>query len=568
MSRYNLLEEPWIVVYQKGTGQKEVSVLELFQNADKYECLAGEMETQNFAVLRFLLAILQTVFSRFDCYGKAYPYLELNEKLQQINPVDEDDQDEYRDALEETWSGLLEMGHFPDIVYRYLETWKDHFYLFDDKFPFYQVTENEMHELLPAGKNATLFAGRNLNRLISESGNKKALFSPVADGKECKEGGQKDHISAAELCRWLIMLQGYVGLSDKASIVSKNQKPSKGWLFDIGGLYLKGRNVFETLLLNYIPVHSHTEYLLAVEKPCWELSGIENIKRLAVGNVITSLAELYTNWSRAIFIAPNTDTSEPFSLEMVKLPAIDHQDQFLEPMTVWQFNADGDNKNHYTPRKHRSDQALWRSFGLIVLKPSTANPNQMRPEILNQFERLDRKHINRNISICAVSMQDDGNSTSWVPVDETTDELNINDLVIADDESNGWVIRINDAVEETKVIANIYRNLLVDITKLRAQDPKREGAAFIEKRTETLYQHLNAPFVSWIAAIRPMDSKEQQIRAWYQTLKAIVENEARSLVQGAGVRDLMGIEDAQNKKMDNIITAYLKFHSQIKKRIG
>ena len=71
MKRYNLLDEPWIEVVSKIRGeQTEISLLELFHHAEQYICLAGEMETQNFAMLRFLLAILQTVFSRYDSDGK------------------------------------------------------------------------------------------------------------------------------------------------------------------------------------------------------------------------------------------------------------------------------------------------------------------------------------------------------------------------------------------------------------------------------------------------------------------------------------------------------------------
>jgi CRISPR system Cascade subunit CasA len=65
MGRYNLLDEPWISVLIDKTGEKEdVSLLDFFRNAGCYHALAGEMETQNFAVMRFLLAIIQTVFSR------------------------------------------------------------------------------------------------------------------------------------------------------------------------------------------------------------------------------------------------------------------------------------------------------------------------------------------------------------------------------------------------------------------------------------------------------------------------------------------------------------------------
>lgn len=50
MSRFNLLDEPWIsVVYDEKGTTKEVSLQELFINAHQYKDLAGDTKTQDFA---------------------------------------------------------------------------------------------------------------------------------------------------------------------------------------------------------------------------------------------------------------------------------------------------------------------------------------------------------------------------------------------------------------------------------------------------------------------------------------------------------------------------------------
>ncbi len=70
MNRFNLLEEPWIFVISDTKGSLElVSLVQLFQNAHKYKQLAGETQMQNFAILRMLLAVLHTVFSRLMLRG-------------------------------------------------------------------------------------------------------------------------------------------------------------------------------------------------------------------------------------------------------------------------------------------------------------------------------------------------------------------------------------------------------------------------------------------------------------------------------------------------------------------
>ena len=48
---------------------KEVSLKEAFFNAHIYTELAGETKSQDFAVLRLLLALMHTIFSRYDING-------------------------------------------------------------------------------------------------------------------------------------------------------------------------------------------------------------------------------------------------------------------------------------------------------------------------------------------------------------------------------------------------------------------------------------------------------------------------------------------------------------------
>ena len=132
MGRFNLLDEPWIsVLLEKTEGKRDVSMLEFFQNAGRYHSLAGEMETQNFAVMRFLLSVIQTVFSRFDYHGNVLPGIQLDVSGIQTDAVDEDDLDEYCEAVAECWKELYASQAFPNVLFNYLKKWRDRFYLFD-----------------------------------------------------------------------------------------------------------------------------------------------------------------------------------------------------------------------------------------------------------------------------------------------------------------------------------------------------------------------------------------------------------------------------------------------------
>ena len=215
MSRFNLLEEPWILVMTDDRGSSdEVSLIQLSENAHRYKQQAGETQMQNFAILRLLLAVLHAVFSRFDARGKPYPYLVINERLSQTRRLDEDDLEEHADNLMDTWEALWGRKAFPEIVVEYLERWKDRFYLFDDKHPFYQVTREELLKRpIKAGRgsNPTQIRPKTLHRTITESGNKKALFAPRYEAH-----ANKDRMNEAELARWLVLYQGVVGTGDKA----------------------------------------------------------------------------------------------------------------------------------------------------------------------------------------------------------------------------------------------------------------------------------------------------------------------------------------------------------------
>lgn len=173
MSKFNLLFEPWIMVMNADEDNTEtVSMLDLFQNAHKYSCLAGDTKTQDFAVFRVLLAVLHTVFSRFDENGTPYDFLELDDKFKPLHDIDESYINEYYESIWNTWRALWDKGYFPEIVSEYLLKWRDSFYLFDDKKPFFQVTAEDVAPDTISNKQGTEIRGRRMNGLICESGTK------------------------------------------------------------------------------------------------------------------------------------------------------------------------------------------------------------------------------------------------------------------------------------------------------------------------------------------------------------------------------------------------------------
>lgn len=551
MSRFNLIDEPWIRVVTKDGVQKEVSLKCAFKNAGSYVELAGETETQNFAVLRTMLAVLQTVFSRYDADGN--PITEVDEKMRQTY-------DSYEEEIyepEELWKALWKKHEFSDVLYRYLDVWHDRFYLFDEKYPFYQVTSEEMQRLTPRNKKPTVVTGRTINREISESQNKKSMFSPVS---EKEKENSKDYMTDAQLARWLITFQGYTGLADKLKLYedAPDRKPSRGWLFDLGGIYAKGNNLYETLVLNTFFETTNDD--IHIQKPCWEYEVSEVTDRIIYCFSIDNLAELYTNWSRAVFIDPDLSLPGPVSVEIGKLPKFT-SDIYLEPMTIWRLNETGDKKGNHSPKKHRPDEALWRSFGLIA--EDSEDEKYRQPGIIRHLNINNKTIGNRIITLQGVSMQDDHNATSWQPVDETVDSMSINDMIITDISDEGWVEQINTVVEKTKgVIEKSFYWFLSNIAQIRdMRGPSKNG--FISDGKARFYQDIDGSFRQWLSDLKPEDSKVERINEWYVTLSRIARKEADELVKGAGGRDYTGTVEkggkpvtTNNGKILNIVTAY------------
>lgn len=560
MSTFNLIDEPWISVVTDYKGAtKLVGLREFFQNAHTYIALAGDMPTQDFAVMRFLLAILHTVFSRYDAHGEVYEMIEVNDRMQQVEKVYEEDEEEYEDALMETWRDLWTSEKCPDIVVKYLETWHDRFYLFDEKYPFYQVTEKEIDASRMSKSEPSKILGKNINRLISESGNKMALFSPKFDRENNKE-----ILAYDEVARWLITFQSYTGLSDKVIFGKEKYKASKGWLFDLGGVYLSSDHLYKTLILNLVLVNtSNGGYNANIERPSWEYSPSEWIDRSMHSSIIDNIAELYTVWSRAIHIN-GFEPDEPFAMGIVKLPEILHENNYLEPMTVWRYNKTGDSKGKYTPRKHQLNKSLWRSFGLITKTEAADEGNQnmpkRRPGIIDWLNHIDRYIPHEFVHINSISMEDDGNATSWVPTNEIMDSLCMEGAIINDVADQGWVVRINDTIDRTKdVVDKTYRGFLNDVKKIR----NIESGDFTSKYIETMYFELDKPFRDWIAGIDYQDDKDEKIERWNATLKKLVITQAKKIVEDAGPRDFTGI--IENDSVRNIATAFNSFMLRIHK---
>lgn len=560
MSRFNLLDQPWIEVIVDDKGRtEEVGLKELFEKANLYKDLAGDTKTQDFVILRVLLAVVHTVFSRFDSDGQVYDGISLDENFRQLEKVDESEEKDYRNFLMKTWVDLWARGNFPEIVGQYLEKWRDRFYLYDDNYPFFQVRKEDIEKVIDLKTTKGTIWGKNIDRKLSESANKEVLFS-----YKNSANNNKETLSDQEIVRWLLAYQAYSGTGEKVKFLKKSKNDSKGWVYDLGGLYLGGDNLFETLMLNYCLIYEGCE-LLNIQKPCWEQSSEEIIKNNLSGNLQDNIAGLYTVWSRGIYIDPDHVDTEAFSLRSGKLVEVNHKNNFLEPMTLWIYKEERKGQGDYFPRKHQAGKALWRSFGLMTLNFESGDEKKIKPGLIDWYNFLEDNMDFSEHKLCinAVSMKDDGTAASWVPTDEILDKLVISNYVLTDLAEEGWIARINEAVDLTsEVVESTYRRYVNTIRKIR----NIQGTDFVNTSVEDLYFKIDQPFRSWLASIEVNDSQSEKFKEWKDTLKDLVIEEGKSHMSGASGRDYTGI--IEGERVVNIATAYNSFSYFINKQLG
>lgn len=270
---FNLLDEPWIIVKTKTNETKTWSILELFEHAHEAQELAGELPTQDIAIMRLLLAIMHGAFV-----------------TDEIETVD--------DAID-LWTSMWEEKQFRfDEIKVYLETYHDRFWLFHPTQPFYQsahIKQNmDSYKDAKGKKVSPEIKWKTVARLVGDlfqSDNKARLF-PMRTGKE------QEYLTYAEAARWLLHLNGFDDNSAKMPVPK-----GPGYLAQLGLLYAKGRNLFETLMLNFVLVDDRDEVFADGDedsKAYWEKPIYETIEQEI--SQPRAQKDLLTMQSRRIFL--------------------------------------------------------------------------------------------------------------------------------------------------------------------------------------------------------------------------------------------------------------------------
>ncbi len=513
MTAFNLADEPWIRVMMPDCMVREVSVREALTEAHHYKGLAGEMEAQNVAVLRMLIAFVHTIFTRVNLNGH------------------EDLVEDKQEALNR-WAALMSNGCFPESpIQEYLEKWHDRFWLFHPERPFYQV---------PSAENGTVNTAAKLNGEVSESNNKARLFSFLS-------GNGRQGMSYAEGARWLLFLNGFDDCAAKQKDKSAGSRSMTiAWLGKLGLVTAVGDTLFETILLNMTMLADSTGDLWGSDDlPVWELPAPCAEERRTIP-MPDNLAGLLTLQSRRIMLIP--DNNRVVKYGILGGDAFSDQNALDEPMTIWWFQEDKKTQtSFFTPRRHDRARQIWRDFGALV----NTGAQEMRPGVVSWCSRLQEKNMiphNRLMTFRISCVRYDSSQSSSI-TDSFSDALSFHaDLLI--ESGQEWIREINRQIALVESAANKVGDLAKDLGKAVGQREKELSNASLAAK-EQFYLAVDLPFRDWLLKLDPAqdsDERSQLIATWQKQARLTAMAVGKQLVRDKGDAAFVGRTVEENKK--------------------
>ena len=364
-SKFNLLDEPWMYV-TFGDGKRQMlSLQECFSRSPEIRRLSFGQDAVSFAVLRVMVAIMQRTLyvasaanGGWDASAWQHAYQNPKETLGLVN--------------------------------QYLETWRDRFFLFDPKRPFFQ------HPTLRKKDDSH----SKLRKFLSDVPDTIPLLT-------MRIGRGIADLSYREAAVQLIHLQAYNPAGIHSGAVGdtrvkggKGYPIGTGWVGAQGGVYVEGGTLFSTLMLNTLAIGQpgdETEEAQAtgivttnpeLDLPVWERE--EQPVGQRADSFPQGLADMLTWQSRRVRLIDGGDSVIGLVLcqgDLVggeKSLALANA-QIREPMGAWRFSERKTKENKritYMPLEHDPSRALWR--GLTSILPEfpgkTATYKEVRVE--------------------------------------------------------------------------------------------------------------------------------------------------------------------------------------------
>lgn len=356
------------------------------------------------------------------------------------------------------------------------------------------------------------------------------------------------------------------GFTDMGTKKPNPKKP--GWLADIGTLYVVGDNLFDTIMLNYVPLYPDGEF--RKECPIWEKDTI-----VIVGNKLLPIpdnrSELYTALPRKVLLIKDVNCVRVF-----KVTAGDYfetENAFIEPMTAWKKVIDK-KKEFYMPFKHDSEKQLWREFSSILMQ--SENHDTELAEVVKWTNFLCKKRIIKHgyvFSISTIGLSF-GDLFKSLVKHVYFDSLEMNAQILSElgrgyrEEIKFEISRCEELADKiSRLAGNLY--LASGGTSGSKTAPDKTYRSTKTNAKSQLYYCLDIPFRSWLSSLDPEnDDKQEKFEQWQDIAKRITLDLGSELVAAAGDTAMVGhMIDETIYSAPKVYNSFLRDVSKIYQKI-
>lgn len=497
---FNLVDEPWIKVRHLNGEVREMSLGELFGAAPNLRGLAGELATQDIAILRLLEAVIlgsvRTAVPRHSDEGQAL------------------------------WAEWWRAGQFPHEVQSYLERHRDRFYLLGTEAPFLQV----------AGLHTEKGGASGLIKLIADVPDGHAYFTTRA-GRELKS------LSFGEAARWLVHCHAFDPAGIKTGAVGDSRvKPGSGrgysmgypaWAGNLGIVIAEGENLFQTLMLN-CPLTLVGD---ANDMPVWERAPLEAC--VAEDHPIPlGPADLMTWPSRRVRL--HEKDGRIVDVQISNGDRLGPQNQLVhESMSAWRKSAAQSKSaggDVYMPVLHSSERRIWQGLAGLLLSVPGESQSAWVVKWLGELRYQELLPDAQKVRLRAVGIEYGPQASSIAGM--VDDSLHAQVAALADPVVAAAAVdaakRANDAV-----VALV--NLASNLAAASGGDTERPRA----RTFELGYSLLDGPYRAWLMDLGDPSRVDDALEAWSWIARQIMLDTASRLIGDAGPVAQIGREVAQ-----------------------
>ena len=516
---YNLLDEPWIPVRLIDGTITDVGLLELLRRTTDIADLACELRTQNIAIQRLVLAAAYRVAA----------------------PADEDE-----------WIDLFNEGLPVDMVIDYLERWRDRFYLFGGRYPFMQAADlrTEKDEVKP------------LDAVVAcVPKEEKRLFST-------RQGPAVARLSPSDAARWLVHAQAYDPSGTRTGAVGDEKvKKGKGypigpsWCGQLGLVWMKGKNLNETLALNLVPVDAGE--LIGVGdfsawSTCsWEDAEPENSTRgdfslLSPSGTPKELSipRLLTWHSRRIRLMG--DSSGVTGVILAQGDKLAPQEmRMYEPQSLWRYSVEQSTKfkqDVYMPCKFESGRAFWRDLPgvLPALTMTRGVDDQLKSEFLPSATLSFHYQLDNALVETAYPkvMRIQAVGIAYGPKESTIEDIYSDELTLSVAvmrvEHEDLSAEIDRQVRLTEEVARDVGTLAANLARAAGESGDGAGDGARDRAKELFFSAVDTDFRAWLTQVDGLESARNVGCRWERTLRQHALGIQTELVRDASSSAIIG----------------------------